>query len=73
MEMNTHILSVLLQVKQYLLWQLKEKLMPNSLTNIQPLSQRINEMKKNDTNEEFFSRVRDVVEGPAYKEWLSKK
>ena len=45
----------------------------NSLTNIQPLSQRINEMKKNDTNEEFFSRVRDVVEGPAYKEWLSKK
>ena len=45
----------------------------NSLTNIQPLSQRVNEMKKNDTNEEFFSRVRDVEEGPAYKEWLSKR
>ena len=45
----------------------------NNLSNIQPLAQRINEMKKNDTSEEFFSRVRDLTEGPAYKEWLSKR
>ena len=45
----------------------------NNLSNIQPLSQRVNEMKKNDNNEEFFSRVRDIIEGPAYKEWLNKR
>ena len=44
----------------------------NSLKNIQPLMQRINEMKNNDTNEEFFKHIKLIVEGPLYKEWEKK-
>jgi len=33
---------------------------------------KINQMKGDMTNEEFFEQIRKIIEGPAYKKWNKK-
>ena len=44
----------------------------NELENCQPLGTKINQMKGDMTNEEFFAQIRKIIEGPAYKKWNKK-
>jgi len=41
-------------------------------TNMQPLLQSINEMKKEHLDSDFFTMVKWIVDGPKYKEWEEK-
>ena len=41
-------------------------------TNMQPLLQSINEMKKEHLDSDFFTMIKWIVDGPKYKEWEEK-
>ena len=46
---------------------------PNNVENCQPLDERINAMKVDMTNEEFFDKVAEVTRGDMYKKYMKGK